>query len=32
MKNLNSVMLRTLVTLAMFSSAGQLFASPVDHV
>jgi hypothetical protein len=32
MKNLKSSMLRTLVALAMFSSAGQLFASPVYHV
>lgn len=32
MKNLKSLMLRALVALAMFSSAGQLFASPVYHV
>jgi hypothetical protein len=32
MQNLNSLMLRALVALAMFSSSGQLFASPVYHV
>lgn len=32
MKNLTSLMLRTLVALAMFCSAGQLFASPIYHV
>jgi hypothetical protein len=32
MKNLKSLMLRALVALAMFSSAGQLLASPVYHV
>jgi hypothetical protein len=32
MKNFKSMMLRALVALAMFSSSGQLFASPVYHV
>jgi hypothetical protein len=32
MKNLTSSMLRAVLALAIFSSAGQLFASPIYHV